>query len=310
MTTKTPNGDIPWRADHSLRGAALSVRSRTRVRLRRTAVRQALAYCILSAGGLIMVLPFFWLVSSSLKRPEQIYRLPPQFIPSPVHWANYVDVLRVVPVLTYARNTLVIAITGTLGQVITSALAGYAFARLRFPGRDALFGALLATMMLPFAVTMIPIYVMFSKIKWIDTFLPLIVPAWFGGGAFNIFLLRQFFRTIPMELEEAALLDGAGRVRIFSVIMVPLARPALTVVVILGFLYRWSDFMGPLIYLTHQRNWTLALGINALKYFESGLDYTHYMMAMSTMMVVPIIIIYFLAQRVFVQGIVLTGMKG
>ena len=172
-----------------------------------------------------------------------------------------------------------------------------------------MFSAILATMMLPYAVTMIPVYVMFTKLNWVGTFLPLIVPAWFGGP-FNIFLLRQFFRTIPMELEDAARIDGAGRVRIFLQIAVPLARPALTVSTIQTILWHWNSFLQPLIYLSKRSMWTLALGVNGLKEFESGLDWTHYMMVLATIMVVPVVTIYFLAQRTFIQGIVLTGLKG
>jgi multiple sugar transport system permease protein len=277
---------------------------------RQRLLQKSVANVVLAVGGIVMLLPFFWMLSSSLKRPETIYVFPPQWIPKPAYWRNYVEVFRVVPVLAYAKNTLVIAFAATAGGVITSALAGYGFGRLRFPGRDLMFGAILSTMMLPFAVTMIPVYIMFSRLKWVGTFLPLIVPAWFGGGGLNIFLFRQFFRTIPMELEEAALIDGASRGRIFAQIILPLARPAIAVVAILSFLGHWNDFMGPLIYLQDRRRWTLALGVNGLRAFESGLDWTHYMLVLSTMMVVPIIVVYFIAQRAFVQGIVLTGIKG
>ncbi|HEY64394.1 MAG TPA: carbohydrate ABC transporter permease [Caldilineae bacterium] len=276
----------------------------------RVSFGQALAYVVLAVGGVLMLTPFFWLVSSSLKRPETIYIFPPQWIPRPAYWSNYIEVFSAVPVLLYARNTLVITLSATAGAVITSAFAGYSFARLRFRGRDAVFSIILSTLMLPYAVTMIPIYVMFSKLGWVGTFLPLIVPAWFGGGAFNIFLLRQFFRTIPRELEDAARIDGASRWRVFFQIAVPLARPALIVVTIQTFLAQWNGFLQPLIYLNKRSLWTLALGVNGLKEFESGLDWTHYMMVLSTMMVVPVVIIYFLAQRAFIQGIVMTGLKG
>lgn len=271
---------------------------------------QILAYVVLAVGGVFMLMPFFWLVSSSLKRPETIYIFPPQWIPKPAYWINYVEVFEVTPVLLFARNTLVITLGATVGAVITSALAGYGFARLRFPGRDLVFSVILSTMMLPYVVTMVPVYVMFTKLKWVGTFLPLIVPAWFGGGAFSIFLLRQFFRTIPMELEDAALIDGAGRVRIFLQVILPLARPALIVVTIQNALARWNGFMQPLIYLSKRKMWTLALGVNGLKEFEGGMDWTHYMMVLATIMVVPTVIVYFLAQRAFIQGIVLTGLKG
>jgi len=263
---------------------------------------------ILGIGGLVMLMPFVFLISSSLKPAAKIYVFPPQIIPNPIRWQNYVEVFTQVPVLRYVRNTLIITLFATIGTVISSILAGYAFGRLRFKGRDFVFSLLLATLMLPYVVTMIPIYVMFSKLKWVNTFLPLIVPSFFGD-AFFIFLLRQFFRTIPMELEDAARIDGAGRMRILFQIMVPLAKPAVVVVTIQAILDSWNAFMQPLIFLTKRQVWTLALGLNSLQRFETGRDWTHYMMVLGVFMVVPVVILYFLAQRQFIQGIVLTGMK-
>ena len=264
---------------------------------------------ILGVGGLCMLLPFVFLISSSFKSAAKIYVFPPQIIPNPFRWQNYVEVFTAVPVLNYAKNTLLITIFSTIGTVFSSILAGYAFARLRFKGRDLVFSLLLTTLMLPYVVTMIPIYVMFSKLKWINTLLPLIVPSYFGD-AFFIFLLRQFFRTIPMELEDAARIDGAGRLRILFQIMVPLARPAVVVVTIMAVLENWNAFMQPLIFLTKRSVWTLALGLNSLQRFETGRDWTHYMMVVGVFMVVPVVILYFLAQREFIQGIVMTGLKG
>jgi multiple sugar transport system permease protein len=269
-----------------------------------------LAHLILTLGGIVMISPLLWLFSSSLKQPWQIYRFPPEWIPRPAYWQNYVEVFREVPVALYTRNTLIIATAATAGQVISSALAAYGFARLSFPGRDLVFGLLLSTMMLPYAVTMIPTYVAFSSIGWVGTLLPLIVPFWFGGGAFNIFLLRQFLRTIPMDLDEAAVIDGASRLQIFFWIIVPLSGPALTVITVFSFLSHWNDFLAPLIYLTARNTWTLALAVSSLKFLGYGPDTTHYMLALATMMVVPIIVIYFVAQRAFIQGIALTGIKG
>ena len=279
-----------------------SVRNRARI-------DKAVAYVVLTVGGLMMLTPFFWLVSSSLKTPHQIYVFPPQWIPDPVQWQNYVEVWRVVPVMRYLANTLIITIFATIGVTLSSALAGYSFARLRFPGRDIMFGSILATVMLPFVVTMIPIYIMFTKLGWVGTFLPLIVPHWFGGPV-TIFLLRQFFRTIPIELEDAARIDGASRPRIFFQIALPLARPALVVVVVLALLYNWNDFIAPLIYLQKRDMYTMALGLNALQYYEGGLDWTHYVMVLAAIMVPPILIVYVVAQRAFIEGITLTGLKG
>lgn len=277
---------------------------RTRITLGRI-----LTHLTLIAGGLLMLVPFFWLVSSSLKAPYQIYVFPPQWIPDPILWRNYVEVFEAVTVWRYTVNTLIITTFGTLGLVLSSALAAYSFARLRFKGRDFVFGTILSTVMLPFVVTMIPLYILFSRLGWVGTYLPLIVPDWFGGPI-TIFLLRQFFRTIPMELEDAARIDGASRPRIFASVILPLSRPALTVVTVLAFLNHWNDFLGPLIYLPKRDMYTLALGLNALQYFEGGLDWTHYVMVLATLMVLPVVIVYFLAQRALVEGIVLTGLKG
>jgi multiple sugar transport system permease protein len=271
-------------------------------------IGKILGILIVGGGGLIMVLPFIFLISSSFKAANKIYVFPPQIIPDPFRWQNYIEVFENVPVLLYAKNTLVITFFSTIGTVLSSILAGYAFARLRFKGRDTVFSLLLATLMLPYVVTMIPIYVMFSKVGWVNTLLPLIVPSFFGE-AFFIFLLRQFFRTIPMELEDAARIDGATRLRILFQIMVPLARPAIIVVTIQTVLDNWNAFMQPLIFLTKRSVWTLALGLNSLQRFETGRDWTHYMMVLGVFMVVPVVVMYFLAQREFIQGIVLTGMK-
>jgi ABC-type glycerol-3-phosphate transport system permease component len=267
-----------------------------------------LGLLIVGGGGLVMLLPFLWLISSSLKAPQQIYVFPPQWIPDPVRWENYVEVFTAVPVLLYARNTIIIAVFSTIGTVLSSIVAGYAFGRLRFKGRDFVFSALLATLMLPFVVIMIPVYVMFSKVGWVNTLLPLIVPSYFGD-AFFIFLLRQFFRTIPMELEDAARIDGASRLRALFQIIVPLARPAIIVVTIQSILGEWNAFMQPLIFLTKRDMFTLALGLNSLQRFETGRDWTHYMMVLGVFMVVPVLFLYFIAQREFIQGIVMTGLK-
>lgn len=275
---------------------------------RQRTISKFLGFLIVGGGGLVMLLPFLWLISSSFKAANKIYVFPPQFIPDPFRWQNYIEVFSAVPVLLYTKNTLLITVFATIGTVISSVVAGYAFARLRFKGRDTIFSLLLATLMLPYVVIMIPIYVMFSKIGWVNTLLPLIVPAYFGD-AFFIFLLRQFFRTIPMELEDAARIDGASRLRILFQIMVPLARPAIIVVTIQSVLGEWNAFMQPLIFLTKRNVWTLALGLNSLQRFETGRDWTHYMMVLGVFMVIPVVIMYFLAQREFIQGIALTGMK-
>ncbi len=269
----------------------------------------ALRYLILVGGGILMLTPFFWLVSSSFKTPQNIYIFPPQWIPNPIYWRNYVEVFDVIPVMRFVWNTVYITVFASVGVILSSAMAAYGFARLRFKGRDLLFSFLLSTVMLPYVVTMIPVFIMFSRLGWVDSFKPLIVPHWFGGPI-TIFLLRQFFRTIPLELEAAARIDGASRPRIFLQVILPLARPALVVVSILALVFNWNGFLEPLIYLRKRELYTLALAVNSLKEFESGLDWTHYMMVVATIMVVPVLILYFLAQRAFIEGIVLTGLKG
>ena len=268
-----------------------------------------LALVILSVGAILMMLPFLWMFSTSLRPIQESFKLPPAWFPTEFHFETYSAVFSSsVPLVAFALNSVKVTFFVTLGQLITCSMAGYAFARLRFKGRDLLFSALLATLMLPYVVIMIPIYVMFSKVGWINTLLPLIVPAYFGD-AFFIFLLRQFFRTIPMELEDAARIDGASRPRVLFQIMVPLARPAIIVVTIQSVLGEWNAFMQPLIFLTKRSVWTLALGLNSLQRFETGRDWTHYMMVLGVFMVIPVVIMYFLAQREFIQGIALTGMK-
>ncbi len=280
----------------------------TAFRIRHNASR-FLIHLTLAGGGALMLVPFFWLLSSSLKAPHEIFVFPPRWIPDPIRWSNYLEVFEVVSVMRYAANTMTITFFSTLGVIVSSSMAAYSFARLRFKGRDIVFALILSTVMLPYVVTMIPVYILFTRLGWIGTFLPLIVPDWFGGPI-TIFLLRQFFRTIPLELEDAARIDGASRPRIFAQIILPLSRSALTVVLVLSLLHNWNDFLTPLIYLHRRDLFTLALGLNALQYFEGGLDWTHYVMALATLMVLPVVILYFLAQRAFVEGIVLTGLKG
>ncbi len=263
---------------------------------------------ILTLGALVMSTPFYWLLSSSLKEPNKIWLFPPQWIPDPVRWENYLEALTASPFHLYLFNTLVIVIAGEIGVLLTASMAAYGFARLRFRGRDFMFSVILATIMLPWVVTMIPRYILFKQLGWLDTPLPLIVPDWFGGGAFNIFLLRQFFRTIPRDFTDAARIDGAGEFGIYWRVVLPLIKPALTAVAIFLFLHHWNDFMGPLIYLTSPEKYTISLGLASFK----GLYTTqwHYLMAASTATILPVLVLFFLAQRYFIQGIVMSGIKG
>ena len=269
---------------------------------------RTLVWVLLCLGAIVMAVPFLWLATSSLKDQSKIWLFPPQWLPDPIRWDNYTKALTSMPFHLFLRNTLTVVFFDELGVILTASMSAYGFARLRFKGRDLVFMMLLSTMMLPWAVTMIPRYILFKWFGMLDTLFPLIIPSWFGGGMFNIFLLRQFFRTIPTELSDAARIDGCGEFGIFWRLTMPLAKPALTTVAIFTFLNSWNDFMGPLIYLTSPQNRTLSLGLASFR--DLYTTQWHYLMAASTAVTIPVIIIFFAAQRYFVQGIVLTGLKG
>lgn len=281
---------------------------RTRGMRQTRLIKNIVVTILLVVGGVIMATPFLWLVSSSLKEPSKIWLYPPQIIPNPIRWQNYPEALTTMPFHLFFINTMTIVIFDEIGILFTSSLAAYSFARLRFRGRDFVFFMLLSTMMLPWAVTMIPRYIMFRQLGWVNTFLPLIVPNYFGGGAFNIFLLRQFFRTIPYEISDAGRIDGCSEFSIYWRLVLPLARPALATVAIFTFLNAWNDFMGPLIYLTSPNKRTLSLGLAAFR--DLYTTQWHYLMAASTVVILPVILLFFAAQRYFVQGIAFTGLKG
>jgi len=254
------------------------------------------------------VLPLLWMLSTALKTDRQVLAYPPRWIPSPWMWSNFPDAFAFVPFATFLRNSLAVAILSVIGTLISSSLPAYAFARLEWPGRDYLFIVVISTLMLPYAATMVPIYVIFNRLGWINTLYPLFVPN-FLGNAFFIFLLRQFFRTIPYELSDSARIDGASELRIMWSIVLPLARPALMVVALFQFLGSWNDFLGPLIYLNEKNVFTVSLGL-ALMQSAYGLSRFSLIMAAASIFVVPVIIVFFFAQRTFIQGIALTGLKG
>jgi len=258
----------------------------------------------------IMLIPFFWLISTSLKVRGTEFTFPPVWIPRPVVWRNYYTAIfeSGLPFPRFLRNTAIITAFNMFGVLFSASLAGFGFSRMRFPGRDKLFVLVLSTMMLPEVVTLIPSYLLFRLLGWIDTFLPLIVPTYLGGGAFNIFLFRQFFMSIPYELDEAARIDGAGTLQIYFRVILPLSKPVVTAVAIFTFLGNWNSFMGPLIYLNSLENMTLAVGLRAFQ----GLRGTEWnlMMAAATIMIIPVLVLFFAAQRYFVQGIVTTGFGG
>jgi len=270
-------------------------------------LKAILSHLILAVGSVFFVVPLIFMLSTSLKATRQIAMFPPELIPNPVIWLNYPDVFIYAPFQRYLLNTIFIIVPTVFGATVVSALAAYAFARMRAPGKNFIFMVLLATMMLPGVVTMIPTYILFAKLGWIGSFKPLIVPALFGN-AFFIFLMRQFFTTIPKELEDAALIDGCSRWTIFWTIILPLAKPIMATVTIFAFMNGWNEYFGPLIYLAEKSQYTLALGLQVFvgqHSTEWGL-----MMAASTMMVAPVIILFFFTQKQFVQGITLTGLKG
>jgi multiple sugar transport system permease protein len=266
-----------------------------------------LGYAAALLIGLLFLLPLFWMLMSSLKPNYQVLEFPPRWLPDPVVWSNYPEALTYVPFGRYTVNTLVIALTTIVGHVLSCTLVAYAFARLRAPGKNLLFLILLATMMLPYPVTMIPVYIGFNRLGWVNTFLPLVVPAFFGSP-FYIFLMRQFFLTLPAELEDAARVDGANTLQIIWHVILPISRPALATVAVFTFQGAWNDFLAPLIYLHDQTKYTISLG---LSFFRSTYDVRWaYLMAASLVTMLPVILLFFLAQRVFIRGISLTGLKG
>ena len=265
----------------------------------------------LLAGACVMFLPFLWLLSSSLKTELGVFRYPPEWIPDPPQFSNYIDAWSTRPFALYLRNTLVILLLNEIAVLISGSFCAYGFARIDFPGRNVWFTILLATVMLPGIVTMIPQFVIFSRIGWVNTILPLTVPFFFGGGAFNIFLLRQFFRTLPSELSDAAYIDGASEIMIYWRIMLPLAKPALATIAIFTFIGTWNDFMGPLLYLAKDPNkFTVALGLAMFRTAFAGRTRWDLLMAASTLMILPVVIVFFVAQRYFIQGIAISGLKG
>lgn len=270
-------------------------------------VRTLGAHLALVGLGSFFFLPFYWLVSTSLKSDREIFAQPPVWVPSKLLWGNFLRAVEYIPFGLYLQNTLVICVLSVAGAVLSSSLVAYSFSRIRWPGRDPLFMLLLATMMLPAQVTMIPVFSIFRALGWIDTILPLVVPNWLGT-AFFIFMLRQFFLTIPLELSDAARIDGCSEWDIYRKVILPLSKPALATVGLFTFINAWNDFGGPLLYLNDERKATLSLGLQQFV-SQHGAEWS-LLMAASTLMTVPIILIFFFAQRTFIQGIALSGLKG
>ncbi len=268
--------------------------------------RLVVRYLLLGVAALLFLLPLYWMIASSLKVEYEVFAQPPVWWPIPPRWENYVEALTQLPFDRYALNTLLIAVGSVIGHVFSCTLVAYGFARLRAPGKRPLFIVLLATLMLPYPVVMIPQYIIFSELDWVNTFRPLIVPTFFGN-AFFIFLLRQFFMQIPIDLEDAARIDGANLLQIIWYILLPIARPAIATVAIFTFQFAWNDFLAPLIFLQDQSHYTLMLG---LSFFRSSFEVNWaYLMAASLSVAAPVIMLFFFAQRAFVEGISLGGVK-
>ena len=307
-------GLLRWRSALTIRSSGGSAVSGAYQRpgFRMEMVRKAAIYGLLILGVGVFMLPLIVMVSTSLKSFTEINSYPPSFLPKKLIFTNYAEALvyRDTMFPRWTFNTIFIIGAILPGVVISSSLCAYGFARMTFPGRDLWFMLVLGSIMLPPQVTLIPLYILFYKIGWLNTFAPLIIPAWFGGGAINIFLLRQFYMQIPRELDEAAIIDGAGFMTIWWRIYVPLGRPALISVALLTILGNWNDFFGPLMYLNTPDNYTLALGLNAFRNYFPRLPRTDYLMAIATLMVLPMILMFLLAQRYIVQGFVTSGLKG
>lgn len=267
-------------------------------------VYKAGAYAVLITVAIVMVFPFSWLVYTSLKPYGEEFTI----VASSLTWENYPSALNAVPLLKYAWNTIIIVVSTTIGTLITASMAAFAFARLRFPGREPLFKLLLSTMMLPAIITLVPSFILFRMLGWINTLLPLTVPAWFGGSAFHVFLMRQFMLTLPRELDEAARMDGASSWSIYRLVILPLSQPVLATVAIFSFVGHWNEFLHPLIYLHDSNLFTISLGLRMFQ-TEYFTNWT-WIMAAAVMSMMPILVLFFAAQRYFVQGIQLTGLAG
>ena len=265
-------------------------------------------HAVLIFFGLFYVLPLFWMLSTALKKDAQVIAFPPVWIPNPAMWNNFIEAFNFVPFGTFLQNSLVISITTVIGVLVSCLFSAYAFSRLEWKGRDAMFFLVVSTLMLPYQVTMVPLYVIFNKIGWVNTLLPLIVPAFFGN-AFFIFLARQFFLGIPKDLSDAALIDGCNDLQIIWKVILPLSRPLIMVIALFQFLGSWNDFLGPLIYLNDKNLFTVSLGL-ALMRSAYGLSRFSLIMAATSLFVVPVLILFFFAQKSFIQGITFTGLKG
>jgi ABC-type glycerol-3-phosphate transport system permease component len=275
---------------------------------------EILKYVVLFVLSVSFLLPLYWMAASALKTDPQVFVVPPVWIPNPARWINYWEAWNVAPFSLYLLNTVFrYALPVTVGSVVSNAFVAYGFSRIRWPGRDIIFSICLMTMMIPYQVTMVPLFIVFKHLGWVNSFRPLTIPAFFAN-AYTIFLLRQFFRTIPTELSDAAHIDGDSELGILWHIVLPLAKPALAVVALFAFMGAWNDYMGPLIYINDTTKYTLAVGLASLSTSLSQVGVKTlvypYLMAASTIVTLPIVFVFFFAQRTFIEGIALTGIKG
>lgn len=275
---------------------------------RNALLKRLIAYTFCILGSILMLMPLVWLARSSLMGIGQIFTFPPEWIPDPWRWENYPQAFTTIPFLRYFLNTMIILVPTVVGTLISSSLAAFGFARLRWPGRELVFGLLMTTLMLPYAVTLIPTFLVWANLDLVNTYWPLILPNWFGSQVIYIFLLRQFFRSIPKELDEAAIIDGANPLQVLWHVILPLSRPALITVGIFSTLFVWNDYLGPLIYLNDSDKYTLALGLT--QFMGLYTSQWHLLMAAATMILAPVLVLFFFAQRYFIEGITLTGLKG
>ncbi len=268
-----------------------------------------LLYTLLGLFAIQFAAPFAWMISTAFKPLEETMALPPVWIPSEWKWENFTEAIASMGQFwRYAGNTLYVALLSVFGSVLSSSLAAYGFSRIDWPHRDKVFYLCIATMMIPFPVIMVPTYTLFRELEWIGTFKTLYVP-FFLGNAFNIFLLRQFFLGIPKSITEAARIDGCSELRIFWQIILPLSKSALLVIALFTFMHSWNDFFAPFIFINDQENYTLALGLQAFQSRQGGTEW-HYLMAASTLIILPLIVLFFFTQKTFIQGITATGAKG
>ena len=282
-------------------------RSSRYYRLRRR-VFEIFLYALAIGLSAMFLFPLVWALGASFKPLLEVYRFPPSFLHWPPRWENYPEAISKLPFFRFIGNTLIITTAATVGQILSASLVGYSFARLRWQGRNFWFVCLLATMMLPGQILLIPHYLIFKNLGWVNTYKPLIVPAWLGGSAFFIFLFRQFFKGVPGELTDAARIDGANELRIYGSIILPLAKPVMITVGVLSFMGNWKEFMMPLIYLSDYQQYPISLGLRMYQQVEGG-SFVHYLMAASVVALSPLLVLFFFSQRYITQSLLLTGTK-